>query len=380
MASIVAVNRKAPGDVAARPVEARDDTHRDRIGAEREDDRDCGRGGLSRHGGGCPPVAARKSTGERTSSRANSGSRSYCPSAQRNVIATFWPSVNPASVSPARNATRWAHGPGEAPPRNPTTGTSAAARAPRGHAAAPPSSAMNATRLIAPPGAYLRQFPPKAQRPRCDAASLQLRWSSRSFERDLELFCKGPQITSAAALTAAATAVSAWAYSLAAPLYQSAIALPVVIHTASRLRICASARSRCFARNGWPTMNGCSAIDRTRYWPRLPRTSCRTDRRSSGRSRRPCPPCCRNTGMSPISSVYGIATIGRERVFIAIGLLVVAPVGDVVDPDSAEHDRECSSVSVSAGPSQPRERFPVCCAIVSSTPVMIGARPPRASR
>ena len=53
-------------------------------------------------------------------------------------------------------------------------------------------------------------------------------------------------------------------HAVATELYQSTIALPVVIHTASRLRMCASARSKCLARNGCPTMNGCSAIESTR--------------------------------------------------------------------------------------------------------------------
>ena len=39
------------------------------------------------------PIVAITATWRRTRSAANSGSRSYCPSAQRYSIATFWPST-----------------------------------------------------------------------------------------------------------------------------------------------------------------------------------------------------------------------------------------------------------------------------------------------
>ena len=81
------------GDVAARPVEARDETSRNRIAADHEDDRDRR---------GCRLCRERRSgarqrddhgTRRLTSSAANAGSRSYWPSAQRYSIATFWPST-----------------------------------------------------------------------------------------------------------------------------------------------------------------------------------------------------------------------------------------------------------------------------------------------
>src|SRR3954470_20289172 len=62
----------------------------------------------------------------RIRSAANSGSLSSLPWAQRNSIATFFPSTSPASLKPLRNpARRLAFGSGEPECRNPMTGIAA---------------------------------------------------------------------------------------------------------------------------------------------------------------------------------------------------------------------------------------------------------------
>src|SRR5262249_60278570 len=91
-----------PGDIAARAAEARHETAFDWIAAADEHDR-YGRGGSPgrAHGDiwaddhGHLPLRQ---------VRASAGSRSSLFSAQRNSIATLWPSMNPASFRPSRNA------------------------------------------------------------------------------------------------------------------------------------------------------------------------------------------------------------------------------------------------------------------------------------
>src|SRR5262249_27788557 len=68
------------------------------------------------------------------------------PRAQRNSMATFWPSLKPLSLKPRRNAaTRCAESSGDLALMNPITGMDACCpRAASGHATAvPPSSVMN---------------------------------------------------------------------------------------------------------------------------------------------------------------------------------------------------------------------------------------------
>jgi hypothetical protein len=87
----------------------------------------------------------------RIRSAANSGSLSSLPCAQRNSIATFFPSTSPASLKPLRNpARRLAFGSGEPECRNPMTGIAACcARAISGHAIVPPAtSVMKSRRLM----------------------------------------------------------------------------------------------------------------------------------------------------------------------------------------------------------------------------------------
>ena len=140
-------------DIAARPVEAGDKSVLDRVAAETEDDRyRCGRGlGRERRDG---VLAAITATRRRTRSAANAGSRSYCPSAERNSIATFRPSTKPASLRPWRKRAMFCVGPAaDVPSRYPITGIAGCcARAASGHAAAaPPRSVMNSRRFIRSP-------------------------------------------------------------------------------------------------------------------------------------------------------------------------------------------------------------------------------------
>src|SRR6516225_7039234 len=65
---------------------------------------------------------------------------------------TFWPSTNPATPRPWRNASKepWAKLVGDRVLRNPTTGTPGCARAASGHAAVmPPSRVTNSRRFTA---------------------------------------------------------------------------------------------------------------------------------------------------------------------------------------------------------------------------------------
>jgi hypothetical protein len=96
------------------------------------------------------PMAAISDTRLRTRSAAMSGNRSSSSFAQRDSIATFWPSTKPTAFRLSRNAaTRWAHGAAEALLMKPITGIAGCcALAASGHAAAPPSPAMNSRRLV----------------------------------------------------------------------------------------------------------------------------------------------------------------------------------------------------------------------------------------
>ena len=141
-------------DICARPVQARNQPHLDRVHADLENDRDRGGCRLRRkRRGNFPPVAAMTLTRRRISSAANSGRRPGRPSAQRYSMATFWPSIYPALAKPSRKArTRLANGAGEAVLRNPTTGIAACACANNGHAAAPPKAPRNSRRRMFAPG------------------------------------------------------------------------------------------------------------------------------------------------------------------------------------------------------------------------------------
>ena len=113
------------GDIAARPIEARDKAGLDRIATDRKDDRDRVVAAFAAKRRPRRPLRRRKCTAtcRSTSSAASAGSRSSWPSAQRNSIATFWPSTKPASLKPWRNACyQIGVGPGDRPLRNPITG------------------------------------------------------------------------------------------------------------------------------------------------------------------------------------------------------------------------------------------------------------------
>ena len=84
---------------------------------------------LASNAGALPDVAI-TATRRRTRSAASAGKRSIWSSAQRYSIATFSPSVYPASCSPRRKARRRsAFWPGDWPLRNPMTGWCCACRA-----------------------------------------------------------------------------------------------------------------------------------------------------------------------------------------------------------------------------------------------------------
>src|SRR5262249_59144896 len=85
--------------------------------------------------------------------RRNSGNVASFPSAQRNSMATFFPSTKPASPKPLRNpARRLAFGSGEPECRNPITGMAdCCARATSGRASAAPPSVKNSRRFILRP-------------------------------------------------------------------------------------------------------------------------------------------------------------------------------------------------------------------------------------
>jgi len=96
------------------------------------------------------PGVAINATLRRIRSAAIAGSSSFLPEAQRYSMATFWPSIKPASASPLRKAaTRLAFSSGDPACRNPITGTAGCcARAASGHAAAAPNRVMNWRRFM----------------------------------------------------------------------------------------------------------------------------------------------------------------------------------------------------------------------------------------
>src|SRR5262249_19413535 len=95
------------------------------------------------------PATWNASTRRLTSSAASAGSWSTLPDANRLSKTTFWPSTNPASLSPCANSrVRGGVSPGDHRVRKPTTCMRCCARAVTGHAAALPSRVMNWRRLM----------------------------------------------------------------------------------------------------------------------------------------------------------------------------------------------------------------------------------------
>jgi hypothetical protein len=94
------------------------------------------------------PYVTITSTLSRTNSVAISANRSARPSAQRYSIAKVRPSIQPNWRSRCRKAAiHWTWAEGVVGPKNPMVGSLPAwARAPSGHAAAPPSAAINSRR------------------------------------------------------------------------------------------------------------------------------------------------------------------------------------------------------------------------------------------
>jgi hypothetical protein len=104
---------------------------------------------------GAPPGATITATGLRANSAASAGSLSCRPSAQRNWMATLWPSKYPASPRPWRKAsTRLANAAGVSAPRYPIVGIPRdCAQAASGHVPnMPPNKLMNWRRLISTTG------------------------------------------------------------------------------------------------------------------------------------------------------------------------------------------------------------------------------------
>ena len=145
------------GDVAARPVEAGDQTvsDRDRYPTPR-------RPVLSPF----PALAAsaetvfptNTATWRRIRSAASAGSRSFRFSEKRNSIETFWPSTNPASAKPRRNAaTRCADPVADVLLRKPITGIACccACAGVHGLATAPPRRVMTSRRFSGRDASYL---------------------------------------------------------------------------------------------------------------------------------------------------------------------------------------------------------------------------------
>jgi hypothetical protein len=132
-------------------IEAGDETERERVaagGKRYRNGRGRGLGGERASGGG-----GRNDHGHPSADPARppvSGIRSSRASAQRNSIATLWPSSKPASRKPLRNAARrLALISGKVEPRYPTTGIGAVcARAAIGHVTAPLGTPMNCRLLI----------------------------------------------------------------------------------------------------------------------------------------------------------------------------------------------------------------------------------------
>jgi hypothetical protein len=78
---------------------------------------------LAASGEGSPPTALITATLRLTKSAARAGKRPYSPRAQRNSIATFWPSTKAPSLRARRYAsTRCADSSGARALRNPITG------------------------------------------------------------------------------------------------------------------------------------------------------------------------------------------------------------------------------------------------------------------
>ena len=155
-----------PSDVGAGPREVRNDAERDWLGHLNEDNRDCvgrapGHPALAAPGW---PRSARR--GEPRARRRGAGAARGSPSENRHSMARLWPSSQPSSRRPSRNA--WKTGVGCAPARSwdrtpirrrfvepwarASSGRSPAA------AAAPPSSVMNSRRLTPPHPRLRRTF------------------------------------------------------------------------------------------------------------------------------------------------------------------------------------------------------------------------------
>src|SRR5262249_21349352 len=81
--------------IATRPVKARYQGFPHWVAVRGEHGRNSFSRRLSTSGEGWPPIAAMTATCRRTRSAANSGNRSYCPSAHRYSTTKFWPSTNP---------------------------------------------------------------------------------------------------------------------------------------------------------------------------------------------------------------------------------------------------------------------------------------------
>src|SRR5262245_50172626 len=112
------------------------------------------------------------STLRRTNSAAISSKRSVRPSAQRYSIATVRPSIQLSSCNRrTKAATHWPWDEGVPATSNPMIGSFAdcCARAASGHAAAPPSSDMNARRLMGrtPPRLRAARYHTVAPERRC---------------------------------------------------------------------------------------------------------------------------------------------------------------------------------------------------------------------
>ena len=118
--------------IAARSIEARYEAQFDRWVRDQKVDRKVEVAALAATSAAVLDSVAITATCRRTRSAASSGNLSSSPPAQRNSIATVFPSTKPASLKPLRNpAKRLAFGSGEPACRNPITGSPAAARAPQ---------------------------------------------------------------------------------------------------------------------------------------------------------------------------------------------------------------------------------------------------------
>src|SRR6516225_9636471 len=98
-----------------------------------------------------PPLVTMTATRRVTKSSARAGRRSYWPSPQRNAIATFLPSMYPASFRPSRNAASMGTSlSGDRALKYPISGIpGCCARPANGHkTAAPPTRPINSRRLM----------------------------------------------------------------------------------------------------------------------------------------------------------------------------------------------------------------------------------------